>query len=68
MSEKPFLCEYPFGGSRWGFTIMAKDHADAEARLKAIGWAVVLGELGMTLPGWVPLPIVKLICWWRNRR
>lgn len=66
-SGKAYLCEYPYQGARWGFEIRALDRADAEARLKAIGWGVVLGESQGRLPGWLPVWIVRLVCWWKNR-
>ena len=42
---KMFLCEYPYQGARWCLHIKALDHADAEARLKALPWAEVCGEV-----------------------
>ena len=64
---KDYLCEYPFGGQHWAFTIRAASHDEAEARLKAIGWGEVKGESGGSLPGWLPAWIANLMCWWRNR-
>ena len=65
--HKDFLCEYPFKGDVWGFTIRAASHCEAEARVRALAHAVVRGESAGSLPGWVPAWVVSLICWWRNR-
>jgi hypothetical protein len=47
---KPFLCEYPFDGMTWSFEIMARSQSDAEARVKAMPWASVKGELVARIP------------------
>lgn len=65
---KRFLCEYPYQGDRWGFEIYAIDEADAKARLKAIGWGEVSGQLMATIPGWVPSPLIGAFIWVQNLR
>lgn len=65
--HKTFLCDYPFNGRRWAFTIRATDQDEAEERLRALGWARVGGECVAALPGWLPAWIAAFICWWRNR-
>lgn len=52
--SKDFLCEYPFQGGRWAFTIKATSHDEAIARLKQMPWAEVLGEIGYRIPADVP--------------
>lgn len=42
---KRFTCSYPFNGSHWGLDLLAADLAEAEARLKALAWAKVDGEV-----------------------
>ena len=42
---KEFLCEYDHEGSRWSFTIKARDFADAEARVRRLSLARVNGEV-----------------------
>lgn len=50
MGDYPdFSVEYPFEGSQWILTIKAKDHAEAEARLKALAWAKVQGQVFATI-------------------
>jgi len=69
MSEKfeDHLFDYPYRGSRWGFTIRAASREDAEARLKALGWAQYSGQLHETIPAMSPRGLfVPLIVWWRN--
>ena len=65
---KTFGVDYPFEGGVWTFQIKARNLAEAEARLKAIGWGKVVGELGMTLPGWLPRWAISLYCRWLNWR
>ena len=46
MEEYPeFSIEYPFAGSDWVLRIKAKDQAEAEARLKALAWGKVAGQI-----------------------
>lgn len=45
---KNYLCEYPFAGSRWCFEIKAASPEDAEARLKAMPFAQVQGEIALS--------------------
>lgn len=65
---KTFCVSYRFAGGEWSFEIKARDWAEAEARLKAIGWARIDGEIVATLPGWLPAWSVALICAVRNWR
>lgn len=69
---KTFLCEYPFQGDRWGFEIMAADEAEAQARLKAIGWGEVSGELKMKIPAvapnWLMIPFIRMIIYFKQLR
>lgn len=62
MGEKyeTYLCEYRYKGEAWGFQIQATSQEDAEARLKAMGWAKVNGMVGFTIPGWAPMWAVSL--------
>ena len=64
---KTFLCEYHFQGDRWGFEIMATDQAEAEARLKAIGWGEVCGELKMKIPAVAPNWLMNVGIWVLNK-
>lgn len=66
-----FICEYGYRGHRWGFTIHALDHADAQARLATIagvGGSVVMGQLMAVIPAGVPGAgwFVRLWCGVRN--
>lgn len=65
---KEFLCSYNFEGAKWGFSIWAKDHGEAEQRLARIALGGKLdGELMMTLPAPVPLhPVIDALTWCRN--
>lgn len=47
---KNYLCEYPYAGSVWGFNISATSREDAEARLRAMPWAEVKGEIVARIP------------------
>lgn len=46
---KDFLCEYPFDGGEWGFTIKARSYEEAQARIKQMLWAHVKGEQMMVV-------------------
>lgn len=50
---KTYLCEYGYGGDRWCLELKAASREDAEARLKALAFARVEGEV--VLSGKVPL-------------
>lgn len=63
---KTFICSYPFQGGQWGFEIKARSFEEAQARVKAIGWGKVDGELMMKLPGYLPPSAISLLCWWKN--
>jgi len=68
MTEKPtkkFLTSYHHDGSEWSLTIDAYDWADAESRVKKLGYLRLDGELMATIPaklGW----LVKITCAIRN--
>ena len=63
---RPYLVSYNHEGQTWGERIMARSHADAEARLKRIGWnGTVDGELVATVPASTG-PLVPLIVMIRN--
>jgi hypothetical protein len=68
VTYRPFTCSYRHKGSEWTIKIMAEDFADAEARLAAIHFATVDGEVFDEIP-WSPTAglYVRLLCWWRNR-
>lgn len=56
-------------GGTYSFQFFARDHADAERRLRAIrGNAEIIGELKGTIPAGVPGAgmWVRLRCWWGN--
>jgi hypothetical protein len=65
---KDFLCEYPFDGSTWSFTIKARDHVEAEERIRRMCWADVKGEICAVIPASVPGAglFVRATCWLRN--
>lgn len=64
---KTFLCEYPFAGERWGFEIKADNEKEAQARLKALGWAELKGELMGKIPGSTPVWFIRLAVWLANK-
>jgi hypothetical protein len=47
---KPFLFEYRHRDAWWGLTIEAEDAADATARLRALAFAQMRGEVVATIP------------------
>lgn len=62
---KAFACSYMHDGAEWGLTIHAYDLADAEARIKKLGFVRLNGEIKLVVPqkfGWA----AKLLCWLRN--
>lgn len=61
MRSKPFVCSYRFRDRYYTFDIEAKDRAEAEARLKAIYWAKVDGELVMRGPAWLAIIVTPLV-------
>ena len=58
-----YTCSYPYAGSRWVFHIPAASREEAEARLRALAWAKVDGEVAVTIP--VP-DASGLLRWWRR--
>ena len=73
MTDREFLCEYPFGrdGARWALSIFAADEGEALARLKAVGaYGVVLGVCHGRIRGDVPGAgvFVRLLAAFRNWR
>jgi hypothetical protein len=48
------------------FEIRARSFEEAKARIKAMGWAKVDGELMMVIPGNAPTWTIRLFCWWKN--
>lgn len=40
-----YLIEYQYEGATWNLELQAASRADAEARLKALPWARLLGEI-----------------------
>lgn len=62
-----FLVEYYHEGSWWGLTIKAASWEDAEARVRQLQYAKLLGESGGIVPvqfGW----FARLWCWAANLR
>ena len=47
---KTYLFSYPYKSAQWGFELQADSFEDAEARLKALGWAKLDGELQAKIP------------------
>jgi hypothetical protein len=62
---KNYLCEYQYGDSHWGLEIKATSRSDALARLKAISYGEVKGELYVKIP--IKLGVVaKFLTWFKN--
>jgi len=62
---KPFLCSYQHDGAQWSVTIYAYDWADAEARVKKLGYLRLDGEIAVVMPqrlGWA----AKALCTLKN--
>lgn len=60
---KPFVCSYPYAGSRWSVTLYARSFEDAAARLSALQMGQVDGVLVTEIPvitGWVAKVIARL--------
>lgn len=77
MTELPyrtFTCSYPFQNNTWGFNIKARTHDEAVARLKAIGWGKVDGEVGLVIqveaasgrPDLFERMLMGILCGWAN--
>lgn len=62
---KTFVCHYQHDGTTWSLNIDAYDWADAEARVKKLGYLKLDGELMGTVPVRFGF-IAKVICWIRN--
>jgi hypothetical protein len=62
---KTFLCSYHHDDALWSVEIHAYDWADAEARVKKLGYLKLDGELKVTIPVRLGF-IAKLLCWIRN--
>ena len=62
---KEYVVHYNYGNSQWGVVIKARDFADAERRLYAIGHGTIGGELVATIPAGMGL-FVRLAVWLRN--
>jgi hypothetical protein len=68
--EKPtrqFACSYHHDGSEWGVMLHAYDWADAEARVKKLGYLRLDGEVVGIVPAMKTGWLVKLLCWLRNK-
>jgi len=64
---KPFVCSFPYDGSRWGIEIYARDFDDAKRRLERIGTnGTVDGEFVAKVPVMSGGFLVPLYCWIRN--
>lgn len=63
-----FACSYRMDGGEWGFVIMARDYADAQRRIAAIGMtAKVDGQVfaeGQIAPAFVG----RFAAWLKGRR
>lgn len=44
---RDYMVEYVFRGEEYGFPLAATSHEEAEARLKALAWAKVGGEVAI---------------------
>ena len=62
---KPFLCSYHHDDAEWSITIDAYDRADAEARIKKLGYLRLDGELIATVPARLGA-VARLTCQLRN--
>ncbi len=62
---KNYLCEYQYGDSYWGLEIKAASRSDALARLKAISYGEVKGEIYVKIPIKVGV-VAKFLTWFRN--
>ena len=63
---KTYLYSYRYKGKEWGGDIMAEDFEDAQARLSAIHFATVEGELKATIPAnpfmaTILTPVMRLV-------
>jgi hypothetical protein len=57
------LIEYQYDGASWCLELQAASRADAEARLKALPWARLLGEVAFSasIPeSWISRQLAKL--------
>jgi len=65
---KTFTCSYNYQGSSWVFHIMAMDIDDARARVAALHFARLDGELMATIPADISGSgfLARLICFTRN--
>lgn len=52
---RQYLCEYRYKGHTWSFTLMAESFEDAQARMKAMPFGGVLGEVSLhvSAPNWL---------------
>lgn len=58
---KTYLVSYPFERERWSFELYATSHEEARARLRAMAWGRVDGELVETRTlSWFE----RLRLWW----
>jgi hypothetical protein len=62
---KPFLFKYFHDGSWWRLEIQATSMDDAQARIKKLPHAQLLGESIMKLPANCGI-IARCLCWLRN--
>lgn len=63
---RDYLVEYPFDGATWALTISAQSHAEAEARVKALPWATVKGELAVVIPLTPASALQRFMRWLRG--
>lgn len=66
---KTFTCRYYHDSQWWSLDIIARDFADAEARVNKLGNLQLLGEVQMRIPARVPASnlLVRLWVWLNNK-
>lgn len=65
---KTYTCRYFHDGHWWALDLVARDHADAEARAAKLGNLQLLGEVEMRVPAGIPGSgiFARFIVWIRN--
>jgi hypothetical protein len=62
---RPFLFEYQHDGGTWGIEILARDHNDAWARIRAMAAAQLKGPVLFSVPATLG-PLTRLLVRIRN--
>lgn len=60
------LFSYSMDGARWCIVVDAEDEAEARRRLSLAAMGSHDGVVGATIPGWMPVWVIRAAVWLMN--